>query len=53
MKIPIVITKPITLRNTAEAASASTTRYWRANMTTMGMAGMAVVSTASLTVGLP
>ena len=53
MKIPIVTTEPITLRNTAEAASACATRYCRANMITIGMVGIAVVSTASLTMGLP
>ena len=53
MKTPIVITEQITLRNTAEAASASRTRYGRASMVTIGMAGMAVVTTASLTIGVP
>jgi hypothetical protein len=53
MKAPIVRTELIMLRNTAEAASACTMRYCRANMITMGMAGMAVVSTASLITGLP
>jgi hypothetical protein len=53
MNAPIVITEPITLRNTAEAVSASAARYWTANMITMGMDGMAVVSTAWLTIGLP
>jgi len=42
MKIPIVTTEPITLRNTAEAASACATRYCRANMITIGMVGIAV-----------
>jgi len=53
MKTPIVMTEQITLRNTADVASASATRYWTANMMTIGMAGMAVVSTAALTIGLP
>ena len=53
MKIPIVTIEPITLRNTAEAASSCATRYCSANMITIGMVGMAVVSTASLTMGSP
>jgi hypothetical protein len=53
MKTPIVTTEPITLRNTAEAASACTVRYCRANIITIGMVGMAVVKTASLAMGLP
>ena len=44
MKIPIVMTEPITLRNTADAVSASAMWYWRANMITIGMVGMAVAS---------
>ena len=48
MKAPIVMTEPITLRNTAETTSASAARYWTANMITIGMDGMAVVSTALL-----
>ena len=53
MKIPIVTIEPMTLRNTAEAASSCATRYCSANMITIGMVGIAVVSTASLTVGSP
>lgn len=51
MKIPNVTTDPVTLRNTAEAASACATRYCKANMITIGMVGMAVASTAWLTMG--
>jgi len=40
-----VITEPITLRSTAEAASDSATWYLTANMITIGMHGIAVVST--------
>src|ERR1700689_1218327 len=53
MKAPNVMTEPITLRNTAETISSSAARYWTANMITIGMDGMAVVSTALLTIGLP
>jgi short chain dehydrogenase len=53
MNTPIVMTELITLRNTAEAISASAARYWTASRITIGMEGMAVVSTALLTIGLP
>jgi hypothetical protein len=51
MNIPIVMTELITLRNTAVAASASARWYLRVSMVTIGMVGMAAVSTVSLRMG--
>jgi hypothetical protein len=53
MKIPIVNTEPMTLRNKAEEARASSTWYWTASTITIGITGMAVGSTASGTMGAP
>ena len=52
IKAPMVTTELIELRRTAEAASACATWYCVASMITIGIIGMAVVSTASLTMGL-
>ena len=53
MKTAIVKIEPITLRNSAEDARASRTWYWTASTITIGITGMAVVSTASGTMGAP
>jgi hypothetical protein len=53
MKIPIVTSEPIMLRKTEDAASSCAIRYCKANIITIGIVGMAVVNTASLTTGLP
>jgi hypothetical protein len=52
MKAPMVTTELIELIGAAEAASACATWYCVASMITIGIIGMAVVSTASLTMGL-
>jgi hypothetical protein len=46
MKTPIVNIEPITLRKRAEEARVSDTWYWTASTITIGIVGMAVVSTA-------
>ena len=53
MKTPMVMTEPITLIMTADGIlyHDNAKRNFTANMITIGMAGMVVISTASLTMG--